>query len=98
MLRNGVTLQSFQAQSGAFTQNSCPCYAATGTCYQGVCHYGFDDDGTCDDEDACTENDQCFNGHCQGSPIACVEPWRSAFRVMNSVAEEPPRPGPPLPP
>jgi hypothetical protein len=52
-----------------------PCFEAVGTCSGGGCSYAPKADGvTCDDGDACTENDACVAGACSGAPKACVTP------------------------
>ncbi|HRE88516.1 MAG TPA: hypothetical protein PK095_05185, partial [Myxococcota bacterium] len=46
-----------------------PCHADTGTCRDGVCEYA-----PCDDNDDCTEDDQCQSGICGGASKACQSP------------------------
>jgi hypothetical protein len=51
-----------------------PCHADTGTCRDGVCDYAFEDGAPCDDNDGCTENDQCQSGVCGGASKVCQTP------------------------
>jgi hypothetical protein len=50
------------------------CFAATGTCTNGACSYGYADGAACDDGNACTMNDSCNSGVCAGTPISCTTP------------------------
>jgi hypothetical protein len=50
------------------------CYQATGTCSDGSCSYGYHDGVACDDNNACTSNDQCNTGQCKGVPKSCGAP------------------------
>lgn len=49
------------------------CYAAMGTCSNGVCQYSTMA-GNCDDGDVCTTGDACNNGTCAGAPMVCNTP------------------------
>jgi hypothetical protein len=61
---------------GSITCNAPPsaCYAAMGSCSNGSCTYAFADGVTCDDGDACTTQDSCASGLCQGVPKQCLTP------------------------
>lgn len=50
------------------------CYAAVGSCENGVCAYAFDNGAACDDGDACSDDDRCQNGTCAGAARACTTP------------------------
>jgi hypothetical protein len=50
------------------------CYASMGTCNNGSCTYAFADGVSCDDGDACTTQDSCASGLCQGVPKQCLAP------------------------
>ncbi|MBI5544626.1 MAG: choice-of-anchor D domain-containing protein, partial [Deltaproteobacteria bacterium] len=52
-----------------------PCFKEAGACSEGACFYSPKDDGTgCDDANACTEQDVCRAGSCQGTPKSCLTP------------------------
>jgi hypothetical protein len=61
---------------GSINCNTPPsaCYAAMGSCSNGSCTYAFADGVTCDDGDACTTQDSCASGLCQGIPKQCLAP------------------------
>jgi hypothetical protein len=61
---------------GSITCNTPPsaCYVSAGTCSNGSCTYGFADGTSCDDGDACTTQDSCASGVCQGVPKQCLAP------------------------
>lgn len=51
-----------------------PCYAAAGQCSAGACNYVPLDGASCDDGDACTNDDSCSSGVCAGIATSCQEP------------------------
>lgn len=51
-----------------------PCHASTGTCRDGICEYAFEDGAPCDDNNACTLEDQCVAGTCAGTAKSCQSP------------------------
>ncbi len=50
------------------------CFQAAGTCEAGACSYPPDDAATCDDGNACTDDDVCDGGVCAGVPRVCDAP------------------------
>ena len=60
-----------------------------GPCTQGICNLQTHEcerkiitDGTaCDDENVCTDNDECQQGQCKGSVVDCVQPADSCQSV-----------------
>jgi len=77
-----ITCSSGGCQSGACQTDPCAsiscnqppssCYGSSGTCSGGSCSYPFADGTSCNDNNACTESDECNAGLCQGAPKACT--------------------------
>jgi hypothetical protein len=72
------------------------CYAATGTCSDGLCTYAPVVPGTsCDDGIACTIDDACDAAHaCVGTQMPCATPpntqcWAAAGACTNGVCDYP---------
>lgn len=61
------------------------CYAATGTCENGVCAYAFDNGASCDDGVACTDGDTCTNGTCAGTQRSCVTPDPASCKDADTL-------------
>ena len=51
-----------------------PCYGSAGSCASGVCNYPLANGAQCNDGDACTAADHCFNGVCSGGGLVCNNP------------------------
>ena len=51
-----------------------PCHAAVGTCSGGRCSYAPLSGDSCNDGNACTDNDRCNIGRCEGTPRSCNSP------------------------
>ena len=49
------------------------CYQPSGVCSEGSCDYDYADETSCDDGDACTENDRCETGICAGTEVTCSD-------------------------
>ena len=50
------------------------CYQPGGTCEGGACSYAYANGTACEDGNACTEQDRCNQGACEGTPKVCNEP------------------------
>lgn len=64
-------------QAGMLMECTTPgdCESPNGMCIGGACVYPTQDNGTpCDDSDLCTLSDQCTNGFCLGTAMACTTP------------------------
>ena len=48
------------------------CFAMVGSCSLGSCSYAPTDGASCDDGNACTENDRCRGGTCSGTAKSCT--------------------------
>lgn len=60
------------------------CYLANGTCEDGACHFPVNNNGQCDDMQACTTLDHCSEGTCVGTPVACNTPPEAVCLDANN--------------
>lgn len=71
--------ETCSADVGCLPGTPADCSFLDSQCEQGVCDEGSDScevepansGGDCSDEDICTTNDTCIEGHCEGTPIDC---------------------------
>jgi hypothetical protein len=62
-----------------------PCHQAVGLCSGGSCNYLFDDGASCDDQNPCTENDECSAGTCSGKLKVCDAPPANACKDATTL-------------
>ncbi|MBR59025.1 MAG: hypothetical protein CMH54_13535 [Myxococcales bacterium] len=72
----------------ASAEDPLPCHEFA--CVEGDCVEILEEDGApCDDDDACTENDSCFEGACTGGTAkVCDEPTQCSTFACNSDSGE----------
>ncbi len=56
------------------------CYQDQGSCADGQCQYGFQNNIGCNDSDSCTANDSCQNGVCTGTAMVCDTPPNGCYQ------------------
>ncbi|MEE8409769.1 MAG: hypothetical protein V3T05_09205 [Myxococcota bacterium] len=63
------------------------CFSPQGQCINGACVYTTNDGASCNDLDACTSNDSCQQGVCQGARTMCGSPPAAACLDGNTLRQ-----------